>query len=61
MNPPVDPTAGKDSTKVSESAIAKYVDDMKLYNENSNIIRAWDLADDKSLSIIQLKMADKMQ
>ena len=61
MEPPVDPTAGKDSTKVSESAIMKYVDDMKLYNKNSDIICAWDLANDKSLSIIQLKMADKLQ
>ena len=61
MDPPVDPAAGKDATKVSESAITKYVEAMKLYNENSDIIRAWDLANDKSLGIIQLKMADKLQ
>ena len=61
MDPPVDPTACKEATKVSESAITKYVEAMKLYNENSNIIHAWDLADDKSLSIVQLKMADKLQ
>ena len=61
MEPPVDPTAGKDSTKVLELATTKYVKDMKLYNQNANIVRAWDLANDKSLGIIQLKMADKMQ
>ena len=61
MDRPVDPTAGKEASKVSESAIAAYLERMKEYNENSDIIRAWDLADDKSLSIIQLKMADKMQ
>ena len=42
LEPPVDPTAGKDSTKVSESAISKYAEQMKLYNENSNIIHAWE-------------------
>ena len=61
MERPVDPSAGKDTSKVSESAMDAYVARMKIYKENSAIIRSWDLADDKSLSIIQLKMADKMQ
>ena len=34
---------------------------MKIYDQNSAEVRSWDLANDKSLSIIQLKMADKMQ
>ena len=35
---PVNPTAGKEASKVSESAIAAYVERMKEYNENSDII-----------------------
>ena len=34
---------------------------MKIYDQNSAEVRSWDLANDKSLGIIQLKMADKMQ
>ena len=54
MEPPVDPAAGKDSSKVAESALARYAKQVKLYNENSEIIWSWDLADDKCLGIIQL-------
>ena len=38
MERPVDPTAGKDASKVSESAITAYLERMKEYNKNSNII-----------------------
>ena len=58
---PIDPTVGVDATKVSTSAIELYKARMKIYDQNSAEVRNWDLADNKSLSIIQLKMADKMQ
>ena len=61
MERPIDPSAGVDTSKVSVSAMDLYASRMKLYDENSAIIRSWDLADDKSLGIMQLKMADKMQ
>ena len=61
MERPTDTSAGKESSKVSESAMAAYAEKVKLYEANLAIIMTWDLADDKSLSIIQLKMADKMQ
>ena len=61
MERPVDPSAGVDASKVSASAMDLYTARMKLYDENSAAVRSWDLANDKSLGIIQLKMADKMQ
>ena len=61
MERPVDPSAGVDASKILASAMDLYVARMKLYDENSAAVRSWDLADNKSLGIIQLKMADKMQ
>ena len=40
MERPVNPSAGKDTAKVSESAMDAYVARMKIYKENSAIIRS---------------------
>ena len=58
---PADPVPAAGSTTILKSVMDTYEAKMKIWKENFDKVREWDLANDKSLGIIQLKMADKMQ
>ena len=61
IDQPAEPTPLEGSTTITSSQKAEYKELKKAYNEQYKICMAWNQIDDKALSLIQLKMGDKLQ